>query len=77
LVSKNSGQILNSDIEVNASLINNNESNAYFGGVVGVNEGTITNGSVKAGLIQADTVDLAGVACQNYGTIVNIKTKQC
>lgn len=69
LVSKNTGQILNSEVEINATLKNSNQSNAYFGGIVGVNEGTISMCESITGLIEADTVDLAGIACQNYGLI--------
>ena len=73
ITSKNTGKILGSEVEIVASLKNSNQSNAYFGGIAGVNEGEILDCAANSGKVVADTVDLAGIACQNYGTIFNTK----
>lgn len=74
-VAKNSGEIKNSQVKVSASLENKQESNAYFGNFAGVNNGLIQDCSAGSGIIVADTVDLAGIACQNYGEIMSVENK--
>ena len=75
IVSKNTGEITNSEIEVSASLKNLNQTNVYFGAIAGINEGKILDCLVKPGIVSADTVDIAGVAGQNYGDIERCENK--
>lgn len=67
----NEGTISNSKTRVSASLVNNNQTNAYFASMVGINQenAKINNCVAEAGTILADTVDIAGIACQNYGEL--------
>lgn len=71
--SSNSGRISNCSVSVSAGLVNGKQSDAYFGGLVGINEekGEIENCATDGGVIQADTVDLSGLACENNGKIVS------
>ena len=75
LVSKNSGEISNLEVEVSATLKNSNQSNAYFSAVSGTNDGIISDCKAKPGIVSADTVDISGIACQNYGEILNCDNK--
>ena len=75
IVSKNNGEIIDSKISISSTLGNSNQSNAYFGGIAGINENKISNCVVEPGIITADTVDISGVACQNYGEIVDVENK--
>ena len=68
-VAKNSGEIKLSQINVSATLVNKKETNAYFGNVVGINDGLVENCKSSSGIVVADTVDLGGIACQNNGEI--------
>ncbi len=74
-VSKNSGEIINSNVSVSGSFVNNKESNAYIGNFAGVNDGTILSCEAKQGIVVADTVDMAGIACENNGTIFSSTNK--
>jgi len=74
-VAKNSGEISGCELKVSASLSNKQESNAYFGNFAGRNDGVIKDSKTISGIVMADTVDLAGIACQNYGEITNTENK--
>ncbi len=74
-VAKNKGEITNCELKVSSSLTNKQESNAYFGNFAGTNDGKIEGCKTISGIIVADTVDLAGIACQNYGEILNSENK--
>ena len=74
-VSKNTGDIVDSNVQISATLSNSNQSNAYFGGFAGVNNGRIFNCFSNPGIVNADTVDLAGIVCQNYGEIFKVENK--
>ncbi|MBR3885027.1 MAG: hypothetical protein IKJ33_00980 [Clostridia bacterium] len=75
IVSKNTGEIIDSKVAISSTLTNSNQSNAYFGGIAGLNENKILNCFVKPGIISADTVDISGVACQNYGEILDVENR--
>ena len=70
-VSENLGEISSCKLGVSGSMINNKESNAYFGLIAGTNNenGKILNCVVERGIVIADTVDLAGIVGQNKGLI--------
>ena len=74
-VAKNSGEISGCELKVSASLSNKQESNAYFGNFAGRNDGVIKDSKTISGIIMADTVDLAGITCQNHGEITNTENK--
>lgn len=74
-VAKNTGEIKSSEVKVSASLVNQKESNAYFGNFAGTNDGVIQNCKASSGIVVADTVDLAGIVCQNYGDVLNVENK--
>lgn len=65
------GTIQNSKTNISASVVNNNQSNAYFASMVGINQENAKILSCESGVgtILADTVDIAGIACENYGEI--------
>lgn len=71
--SLNYGRISGCNVSISATLSNGEESDAYFGGFAGLNGegGEISNCSSDGGVIQADTVDIAGVAAQNYGSTIS------
>ena len=74
-VSSNLGEIKDSDVCVSANLNNMQESNAYFGLIAGLNEGTISSCKTDMGSIVADTVDISGIACLNRGVIQDSENK--
>lgn len=69
----NEGVVQNCETNVSGTLINNKESNAYFSVFVGQNKenGKIENCKASNGIMIADTVDISGIAGQNYGEIIN------
>lgn len=71
IASENEGTISNCTANVSGSLVNNNQTDAFYSNFVGINKenGKLANCSSIGGEIQADTVDLAGIAVENYGEI--------
>lgn len=69
----NDGVIQNSETNISGTLTNNKESNAYFSAFVGLNKenGKIENCKANNGSVIADTVDISGIAAENYGEITN------
>ncbi len=69
--SENSGTISNCKTYISGNAINAGETNAYLANFVGVNleNGKIENSESVSGIVVADTVDIAGIAAQNYGEI--------
>lgn len=76
-VASNSGLISNCVSKVSGIMVNNQESNAYFGSFAGINEknGQVLNCVSDSGVVVADTVDIAGIVGQNYGEIKNVTNK--
>lgn len=72
-----SGKLNACSISISAVLQNTQESDAYFGGFIGVNEesGQILNCVSDCGVVQADTVDMSGIACENNGKIYSCVNK--
>ena len=69
VATENSGIIDGVQLELNSVIENLGETNAYLSGIVGVNKGSITNSKTLEAKFEADTVDLSGIAGENYGTI--------
>ncbi len=69
----NSGEITNCTADVSAKINNNRSSNAFLSAFAGVNNGLISSSSTKTGKFEADTIDMAGIATQNNGTIFDCK----
>ncbi len=73
VAAENNGTIKNSAVTLNADVSNLGQTNAYLSAFAGVNKASAVINYVQtmAGKIEADTVDLAGIAAENYGTISN------
>ena len=73
VVVENSGTIDTIDVALSANVSNAGQTNAYLSGIAGVNKagGLISNANTLSGKFETDTVDLAGIAVENYGTILN------
>lgn len=73
VAAENNGTIKNSAVTLNADVSNLGQTNAYLSAFAGVNRASAVIDDVQtmAGKIEADTVDLAGIAAENYGTISN------
>lgn len=66
---ENNGTIENVMVSFDSKISNLGETNAYLAGIAGKNNGVILNTKTIAGKFESDTVDLAGIVGENYGTI--------
>ena len=68
---ENSGKIANCTADVAVIAENGSNKNAYFAYFAGTNlsQGKIENCKTNAVTVDADTVDIAGIACENLGLI--------
>lgn len=75
--SENFGKISNCKVSISSTLNNLKETDAYFGGIAGTNteSGEIVNCNLDCGVVQADTVDLAGIVCENNGKVITCTNK--
>lgn len=71
----NNGYIDDCSVKSNSTISNLGEKNAYLSGFVGRNFGTISNSQTLDSIFISDTVDLAGIAGENRGDILNTTNK--
>lgn len=72
-VVENNGKIIDSTVMAMVNLVNEKQTNAFFSCFVGLNSGEIVNSEVTSGEVVADTVDVAGIVCENNGKIDTVK----
>lgn len=69
---ESTGTISDSVVSLFADANNLGQTNAYISAFVGVNRGTISNSSTSNSKFESDTIDLAGIVAENYGSISNV-----
>lgn len=71
MVVDNSGTITDSEISLNAVILNKESSDTFFTGFAGINNGKIENVKTKSCKFETDTTDVSGIATTNNGEIVS------
>lgn len=74
-VANNKGTISKCVSSVDAKIVNNQERDCYLSAFAGVNSGVIKYSKTLETTFVSDTVDLAGFACENTGTIKNCENR--
>ena len=72
-VAKNAGVISGCSSRVDVTLSNAGSTNVFYSNIACVNDGTIESCEALAGRIDTDTVDIAGICCENNGSILGVK----
>ena len=67
----NNGFIENCNANLEINVKNNSSSDAFFSTFAGINNREITSCQNLSGKILADTVDVAGIVSDNYGSLLN------